>query len=67
LTFISQDNLDEEFPLPRVKEKINEFQEILNNGLEFFVWRGLPVEHWSYKRSAAAFLLIGKCKGACLR
>jgi len=32
-------------------------------GLVFFVWRGLPVDDWSQKQLAAAFMLIGKCMG----
>jgi len=57
------ENLDREFHLPQLKEKINQLREVLHSGLGFFVWRGLPVEDWSYKRSVAAFLLIGKCLG----
>jgi len=57
------DNFDEEFQLPILKKKINEFRQNLYNGLGFLIWRGLPVTDWGYKRSAAAFLLIGKCMG----
>jgi len=57
------ENLDEEFQLTLLKEKVTKFLEILHTGLGFFVWRGLPVGDWSYRRSAAAFLIISKCMG----
>jgi len=53
----------ENFNLPNIRSKINGFIDQLYNGLGFFVWRGLPVQTWSQRRTYAAFLIIGKCFG----
>jgi hypothetical protein len=55
-------NLDN-FNLPNVLPKARELADKVQNGLGFFVWRGIPVETWTRRRTAAAFLIVGKCMG----
>lgn len=56
------DSLDN-FHLPKITARVQQFSKQLNDGLGFLLWRGVPVKEWSHTRSAAAFLLIGRCFG----
>jgi len=57
------DNLDSNFELPLLKSRVADLLEILHNGLGFAVVSSIPVDTWTRERTAAAFLLIGKCMG----
>ncbi len=50
---------EEAFPLPSLKARISAISDEIQNGRGFALLRGIPVENWGTKLSAAAFYGLG--------